>query len=263
LRPLPAWVSRHREHSIAGQIWPNASNTGVPPGTTLTKYTGPTQIRTNGTVIEGKDINAKLQVVADDVTIKASRLYANGEYFGIDAQDRSITVTDCEIYNNGFGTAAILGAGTWTRLNIHRFENGVVTSGSGILRDSYIHDLGPSGPNAGEAHVDGISVQGGQDGWLIQHDHIESWDTSGIFIAYNFGPLKNITVDGNRIINTPGKKAAATIHLGTYTKGNITNVIISNNILEKGNWFYVDLTNVTPVWTNNRDYITGASIPAP
>ena len=38
---------------------PDATNTGVPAGTTLTNYTGPTTITTNGTVIDGKIITSQ------------------------------------------------------------------------------------------------------------------------------------------------------------------------------------------------------------
>ena len=50
---------------------PDATTTGVPAGTTLTAYTGPMTITTNGTVIEGKIIDgATLRVLGDNVTIK-------------------------------------------------------------------------------------------------------------------------------------------------------------------------------------------------
>ncbi|RVG79790.1 right-handed parallel beta-helix repeat-containing protein, partial [Sinorhizobium meliloti] len=37
--------------------FPNATDTGVPAGTTLTEYTGPMTITENGTVIDGMIIN--------------------------------------------------------------------------------------------------------------------------------------------------------------------------------------------------------------
>src|SRR4051794_9819783 len=63
---------------------PNATNTGVPAGTTLTAYTGPMTITTPGTVIEGLIINGQLAVNAANVTIKDC-LIQNYGYWGIDA----------------------------------------------------------------------------------------------------------------------------------------------------------------------------------
>ena len=40
--------------------WPDETNTGVPAGTTLTKYTGPCEITQKNTVIDAKTVNCAL-----------------------------------------------------------------------------------------------------------------------------------------------------------------------------------------------------------
>ena len=57
--------------------WPNADNTGVPTGTALTPYTGPMTIQTPGTVIDAKQINGFLDILAPDVTVSRSSIVGN------------------------------------------------------------------------------------------------------------------------------------------------------------------------------------------
>jgi hypothetical protein len=55
--------------------YPDATNTGVPAGTTLTPSSSRT-VTTNGTVLSGLEITGTVIVAADDVTIKNSRIRA-------------------------------------------------------------------------------------------------------------------------------------------------------------------------------------------
>lgn len=52
----------------------NASNTGVPVGTSLSVYSGPMTITVNGTVIEGRIINGDLQIQAKNVVVRKCQL---------------------------------------------------------------------------------------------------------------------------------------------------------------------------------------------
>lgn len=54
--------------------FPDATNSGVPVGTTLTPYTGPSTITTAGTVINGKLITTQLTINANNVVIENSEL---------------------------------------------------------------------------------------------------------------------------------------------------------------------------------------------
>src|ERR1700754_4603683 len=55
--------------------YPDATNTGVPAGTSLTPSSSRT-ITTNGTVINGLEITGTVTVAADNVTIKNSKITA-------------------------------------------------------------------------------------------------------------------------------------------------------------------------------------------
>ena len=62
-----------------GGGFPDASNTGVPAGTTLTAYSGPSTISKPGTVISGKTIGC-VRVSAPGVVIRNSKISCAGGY---------------------------------------------------------------------------------------------------------------------------------------------------------------------------------------
>jgi hypothetical protein len=231
---------------------PDATTTGVTAGTTLTAYTGPTTISTPGTVIEGKIINGTLWVTAADVTIK-NCVIQNYGYWGIDAERAAnFTVQNCDfIASSSMDTnAAILGSGTFIGNDVSNSTNGIVlTDGASVVRDNYIHDLRSI---SSDPHVDGISVQGRQNHVLIEHNTVESWDTSCIFIKNDFGPINDITVRNNLLYGDMDRgDPAATI----YVYGpNTTNVSITNNYVEKGNWFYYATDNANPTISGNIEW---------
>ena len=102
---------------------------------------------------------------------------------------------------------------------------------------------------------------------MIEHNTVESWDTSAIFIKNDFGPINDITVRNNLLYGDLDRgDPAATI----YVYGpNTTNVSITNNYVEKGNWFYYATSNATPTisgnieWNNKTDPTPYPNSPPP
>lgn len=232
---------------------PDATTAGVQAGVTLTNYTGPMTITTAGTVIENVIINGSLRVTAADVTIK-NCLIQNWWMWGVDAEGAAnITIEYCDFIGGSVDTnAAILGSGTFIGNDIRNSENGIVLQdGASVVRDNYIHDLQDSG---NDPHYDGISVQGGQNGVLIEHNTVEARDTSCIFIKNDFGPINNIMVRDNLLYSDEEQETAATI----YVYGpNTTNVSILNNYVEKGFWFYYAIDNANPTISGNIEWEEG------
>ena len=58
--------------------FPNATNTGVPAGTALKVYTGPSTITTNGAVLSGYIFTSPLTIMANNVTIENSYFPISG-----------------------------------------------------------------------------------------------------------------------------------------------------------------------------------------
>ncbi|MEQ1955506.1 right-handed parallel beta-helix repeat-containing protein [Mesorhizobium yinganensis] len=239
--------------------FPDASTTGVPDGTVLTSYTGPSTITKDGTVIENKIIDGSLIVSADNVIIRNCKINYNG-WWGIDAEGaKNITIQNCDIVGPGYGgdsNAGILGSGTFLRNDISKSENGIVLQGgASTVKGNYIHDLEDG---AGDPHYDGISVQGGQNGVLIEDNTVIGRDTSDVFIKNDFGPISNVTVNHNYLAGNPGINIYVD---GRASGGPITGVTITNNYLEKGYYGYYSVDNSSPVISDNIEYLPGEAPP--
>jgi Ca2+-binding RTX toxin-like protein len=239
--------------------FPTAETTGVPAGTTLTTYTGPMTITTDGTVIDGKIINGTLVIEADNVVIKNSKIIFNSMW-GIDAEDaRNVTIQDNDIVgpgSSGDSNSGILGSGTFLRNDISKVENGItLVDGSSTVKGNYIHDLQDG---AKDPHYDGISAQGGQNGVLIEDNTIISRDTSNVFIKNDFGPISNVTVNHNYMAGSAGYNIYVD---GRASGGLITGVKITNNYLEKGYYGYYSVDKSSPIISGNVEYKSGQNPP--
>jgi Ca2+-binding RTX toxin-like protein len=225
--------------------YPTFATTGVPAGVSLTQYTGPMTITKPGTVIEGKIINGTLTVLADNVTIRNSKIIDGGSW-GIDADSRSITVEHCDIIGRGTtGNSGILGGGNLRYNNISGYENGIMFQGGGVIKGNYIHDLQASGA---DPHYDGIQIMGPLDGALIEDNTILARDTSNIFIANEWGAISNLVINRNYLGGTPGY---AIYVEGIRSGGPVTNVTITNNHVEKGHWGYYSIEKASPNFSGN------------
>lgn len=240
---------------VTTTVYPDATNTGAPAGTNLTEYTGPMTITENGTVIDGKIINGSLRVIADDVVIKNSKITFDS-WWGVEAEHaNNITIQDCDIVGPGYSgdsNSAILGSGTFLRNDLSKVENGItLTGGSSTVKGNYIHDLedGSSDP-----HYDGISVQGGQDGVLIEGNTILAGNNADVFINTDFGPVNDVQVTNNFLGGTPG--------YNIYVSGMhapCTNVSITDNHISKGGYGYYAVDNASPTISGNTELPAGTS----
>jgi hypothetical protein len=191
--------------------FPGASNTGVPAGTTLSPYTGPSTISTAGTVIDGKSMGC-ITVRAPGVVIRNSKISCQGGY-AVYVPDGSFTGTpltvedsevDCKLTGgNGLGEANI----TVRRVDIQGCENGFDINQNLMIQDSYVHDL----YNSGSAHTDGAQMAAGhyENGQLVSgsrnvtflHNTIYGMGADGSFgtsaIISNRGADRDILIQNN------------------------------------------------------------------
>ncbi|ASP56296.1 right-handed parallel beta-helix repeat-containing protein [Sinorhizobium meliloti] len=214
-------------------------------------------ITQNGTVIDGMIINGPLRVMADDVVIKNSEITFNSAW-GVDAEGaKNFTIQDSDIVgpgSSGDSNSAILGSGTFLRNDISQVENGItLQGGSSTVKGNYIHDLEDS---ASDPHYDGISVQGGQDGVLIEGNTILARDTSAVFIKNDFGAINDVNVTNNFLGGTPGYDIYVD---GRANGGPITNVSITDNHLSMGGYGYYSVDNASPTISGNTELPAGTS----
>jgi hypothetical protein len=184
--------------SVTG--FPDASNTGVPPGTTLTPSGGLT-INTAGTVIDGRDIGGPVVVNAPNVTIRRSRVRSSS--FGtVGNNSTGLLIEDSEIDGlNANGTCIGSSNLTVRRANIHGCENGFNVSGTTTVEDSYIHDL----TTANGAHTDGAQFGQGASDIVFRHNTMVSrTGSTSCIIMWNEGDPQNTRVQimSNRLIGT-------------------------------------------------------------
>ncbi|HWZ65829.1 MAG TPA: hypothetical protein VNX65_03450, partial [Patescibacteria group bacterium] len=218
--------------------FPDGSNTGVPVGTVLSAYSGPSDINVPGTVIDGKNVNSCLRINVPRVIIKNSKVHARGcapsvvnniaatKYHSgyvigpitdrLTIQDSEITCDDVNVNGNGGGTAIGDNNVLVLRNNIYNCENGFDIDLSAEIRDNYIHDLYQSRL----AHTDGLQSADGSD-MIISHNTFYG-DTPG---CHNDGS----GCGGTSAININNCDPARRTGCPTTT-----NTVVSNNLLAGG-----------------------------
>ena len=214
-----------------GTCWPGPNNTGVRAGTTLTTYTGPTTITTAGTVIDSKLITGCLNIKANNVVIKNSRVQSKGCFFNIlsDNRNTGLQLTDVEIDGQGntSGDSAINGGGfACLRCNLHGTIDGAKAQSNVVFQDSYIHDL----VNIAGSHNDGIQSLG-TTGLTISHNTIivKGAATSAVILSTgSASDMRNVAIKRNLLAG-----GAYTVY-GGYLKGTdslskVSNISITDN----------------------------------
>jgi hypothetical protein len=222
--------------------FPGADTTGVPSGTVLTPYTGPSTITTPdgpvstittpNTVIDGKTMGCVV-VQAPGVVIRNSKISCTG-FYAILNTDEAYTGTpllleDSEIDCQNTRHTAISDTNFIARrLNVHGCENGFNLNQNVVIEDSYIHDL----YNDEIAHTDGIQFGIGHfvDGQIVP------------------GVL-NITIRHNTIysMGVDGSFGTSAI-ISNRTPNNDHNVLIENNLMAGGAYtLYCDQDGATGV----------------
>jgi hypothetical protein len=188
--------------------FPDASNTGVPLGTTLTAYTGPMSVTTPGTVIDGKTITGEIDIDAPDVTIRNSKI--NGVVRVWDDTTNSLLLEDTEIDCGGGNTA--IGEANYTvrRANIHGCENGFDMNQNIDVEDSYIH---------------GLAIVGHDDGIQFAYGHFEN--------GHEVDGARNLRIVHNTIFGHDDSLSSADGSFGTSAI--IGNTARADDVLIQGN----------------------------
>lgn len=211
--------------------FPDASNTGVPAGTSLTAYAGPSTITADDTVIDSKLItDCPLVIEAANVTITNSRLSctASGGIYVDDqgsyarsnnATTAVVTLTDSEIDCGGdfsTGSHGIAEANiTLIRVEIINCENGGDLNQNVTIVDSFIHELDSIGS---DPHDDGFQCAG-------------RWNGS----SFDQGSL-NLTFTHNTIYGLGQGDASMSTSAIICGLSGETNILIEQNLFAGGTW---------------------------
>jgi hypothetical protein len=258
--------------------WPDASNTGVPAGTTLTAYSGPMTITTNDTIIDSKNITGALRIEASGVIIRKCYIFG-GIYNDEVVSGRSFTAEDCEINVGGVhGENAIGGTGiasrnyTALRCHIYGGRRSINAWIGAWVQDCYVH--GQAEDPSGVEHESGIRMGAGA---TILHNTIicdapdfpPDAGCSAAMTGYgDYAVVENNLIQNNYFgATTGGYCAYGGSTLGKPFSAGANNIRFIDNVFQKGPrlndqgnpdcGYYgaitaFDINAPGNVWSNNR-----------
>jgi hypothetical protein len=243
---------------------PDASNTGVPAGTSLTTETAdPYRITQAGAVISGRNFTGKVEVAAPNVTIRNSQFRDDG-WWQVHSQSTGLVIEDSEFLgvvpcHNSIG----YGGFTLRRVEITRCEHGAdVGQGSVLIEDSWIHDLEtqithPDSPFT-SPHTDGILGIG--DNVTVRRNTIdpcadgEGGCTSGIIMVTTRN-VQNYRIENNYI---DGRGAAWAVYGPRATTTGTA--LVGNRMRTGNNGTHVGCGRNFTELAGNVDDVTGAPV---
>jgi hypothetical protein len=171
--------------------FPNAASAGVPAGwQPVAVHEGDLWVRDAGTVIEGLHVTGSIQVRADDVTIRNTKVddtiwnqeSDRVQYSGLLIEDTEVG-PDQGVSSSSDGAIGTSGY-TARRVEIHGFTDGFRVAGANVrIEDSFVVLSELAG---GCPHLDGIQGYGGGADVVVRHNTIDargSCSTSAVFMA--------------------------------------------------------------------------------
>jgi hypothetical protein len=231
--------------------WPNATTTGFQGDVASLPTRRGWRVTTPGAVIENLRIDARdsaLVIDAPNVTVRD--VVIDVGIWGIDALHTAdgLTVEDSTIvggYQAGIGldqTGGWLSGWTIQRVNMHSGRDAIKPSGTGVVRDSYLHDF----DTGGDAHNDAMQF-GDADGIQVLHNRMECADTSCIAMFENQGEFRDVTIEGNHMTG-----AGYILYAGGSSGSGI---VVKDNVFGDWGWGPVTWFDVKPgnVWSGNVD----------
>ncbi len=199
-------VTRRTESPTPAPVsggWPNAANTGVPTGTVLTPYTGPTTITADNTVIDAKTVNGTLRIMANNVRI--TRSVINGGVSVRYATDGSFSISDSEVrIQNYLGTGLDRHNFTANRVEVTGGRRSIYCETNCTIENSWVH--GQAFDPDGQAHMSGIRMS---QNTTIRHNTItcegrrtppESGCSAGLTGYGDTAPVRNNLIENNLFI---------------------------------------------------------------
>lgn len=242
--------------------FPNAGNTGVPSGQTLTN-SGDLTLSTPGATVSNLNVSGTVTITAANVTLMNCRITTShaSAVVTVNAGGSGAIIRDCEINGGGSSTYGILSrsgatGNTYLRCNIHGSENGIDPGNNDTVRDSYI--WGILNTDNGDPHYDGIEFDGG-NGLLIEHNTVDMHEltqNAAVNLDNFFTSLTNVIVRNNLV-----RGAHYTIWLdASFGGGSVSNISLTDNRMQQGATDYFNFTSFTPIHTGNVDWSTLASV---
>ena len=273
--------------------YPDATNTGVPSGTTLKTVPGQVSsgpgwsyntggwvnVTGNGASLTGLKIPYNVNITGNNVTLNDDQITTGGpnsfgvslrHTAGVTVENTTITGTDGGANQVTSGIKDIFGDSTGLVVNhdnISNFESGLGVE-AGLIENNYIHD---PGYQAGD-HTNGIISSGGTVPLTINHNTI----FNGLTQTDDIGLFEDIAGQANRTItNNLLAGGSYSIYGGatnTATYGATSNIVVTGNVFatnyhstggNNGPVAYFNSSGTGNNWANNSWDVTGTNVPSP
>ncbi|GII64087.1 hypothetical protein Skr01_41720 [Sphaerisporangium krabiense] len=239
-----------------GGGFPSAQTTGLRPGVPLKKV-GEVTVMKEGAVVENLEVHGKLNIKANNVTVRNVRVIGEGDWSIIQAEGFSgAVIEDCEISGDGTVKAqwGVLNQGgpiTVRRANIHTVSNSF-GSDHGLIEDSYLHDFKEfpgdhvTGPQANGSPQKGLSL-------TIRHNTIlnQLSQTSAISLYQDFSRAHDVLIENNLLGGGGYAIYGGAGKFGTPTNIKILNNVFTRRLFPKGG-FWGPITYFEPKGEGNR-----------
>ncbi len=188
---------------------PDATNTGVPAGVTLTVVNQDVTVTQDNTTIDAQDIHGFLTIQASHVHVTRSivRGHATDSNAGVInvKSGTDVVIEDTEI---AVASPSATVDGMWgqnfiaRRMNIHGGVDGMKADSNDSVECSYIHDLVSfaSDPNqgGGPTHNDGIQILSGTGIHIVGNQLVAATDqNAAIQVTQDFGAVSDLHIDSN------------------------------------------------------------------
>lgn len=218
LPPAPSTPSAPSQPSSPAQPAPsggrpNAGNTGVPTGTTLTRYTGPMTITAANTIIQGKTVTGTLRIQAPGVQIINTRINGSVDLRDPKNTNASFTITDSEVHiGDNLNTGLMRGNFRANRVEVTGGRRSMYCQYNCVIENSWVHAQG--GDPGGDAHFSGIRME---QNTTVRNNTITceaqrgsgTGCSAGLTGYGDFAPIQNNLIEGN--IFTGGGGGGSTI----------------------------------------------------
>jgi hypothetical protein len=248
--------------------YPGSNNTGVPVGKRLPSRDRGMDVYEDGAIIENIEINGQVNIRAEDVTIRKSRvnsiIYLDTDV--PDSVDWHVTIEDSHVKVTSALQRGVVTLGEFTirRSNIQGGQMSTSCTRNCEVRDSWLH--GQVMPDGVDWHLGGFLSNGGHDMEVVHNtlscdtpNNADGGGCSGDLNLFgDFEAITNVVIDGNLL--TANQDAGYCTFLGynafkTYGPG-AQNVVFINNVFERG------ATGHCAGFGSNTDFQVGG-IPAP
>ncbi len=224
--------------------YPDASNTGVPTGHTLTTVSGDVTLSTPGQVYQDYEVTGCINVTADGVTIQYVKVHCNSveaiEHRDLGIKDATpLKVLDSEV--DCVGQVGVTAIGDTNldveRTNVYGCENGFDLDQWDTVKDNWVHNL----PSTDVSHTDGIQLA----------HYLDGCSNSTCEVAHS----RLITVQHNSITAQNDVGANGTSALSSNPVGD-ESLVVDGNLLDGGAFtLYCDYQGTADgnsFYTNNR-----------